>query len=411
MNVSVSIHKHAACRRPVSRVSFVLLFLFCLSLPITAKDFTIVIDPGHGGNEPGAVGRFTKEKDITLNVALKVGKLIANEMKDVRVIYTRNRDVAVSLHERARIANHANADLFLSIHTNSAPGKDSRPQGSETFSMGLARSEANMEVAKRENAVVLLEKDYKEHYAGFNPNSTESYIIFELMQDKYMEQSVHFASLIQKQFKNYGKRIDRGVKQAGFLVLRATSMPSVLTEIGFISNSAEEQYMASEAGSNTLAQGIFRAFREYKAEHDRRVSKAAATTANNSDKSASTNTSQAASGQSNTQNNALAQTTTTTAGKTTTTSTSAPVFKIQVLASSTRLANTDKRLKGLSPISHYQEQNLYKYTYGESTDYNEVYALRRKILSNFPSAFIIAFSEGKRMDVQEAIRIFKANKK
>ena len=207
---------------------------FC-SISIEAKDFVVVIDAGHGGHDPGALGKFSKEKTINLNVALKLGKQIKRNCPDVKVVYTRERDVFIPLGRRADIANNAKADLFISIHTNSVAGSKTA-KGASTWTLGLAKSDANLEVAKRENSVILYESDYKTRYAGFNPNSAESYIIFEFMQDKYMSQSVHLASLVQKEFRHTCKRADRGVHQAGFLVLKASAMPSILVELGFISN-------------------------------------------------------------------------------------------------------------------------------------------------------------------------------
>ena len=242
----------------------------CCIDKIEAKDFVVVIDPGHGGHDPGAIGRISKEKNINLKVALKLGSQIQNNCPDVKVIYTRSKDVFIPLNRRAEIANNAKADLFISIHTN-ALAKNRTYKGASTWTLGLAKSDANLEVAKRENAVILYENDYQTRYAGFNPNSSESYIIFELMQDKYMSQSVNLASLVQKQFKNTCKRIDRGVHQAGFLVLKASAMPSILIELGFISTPEEEKYLNSENGSTNLANGIFRAFLTYKREQEIRL--------------------------------------------------------------------------------------------------------------------------------------------
>lgn len=199
-----------------------------------------------------------------------MGNLIKEQCADTRVIYTRSRDVFIPLARRAEIANEAKADLFISIHTNSVGGNKS-VQGASTWTLGLAKSDANLEVAKRENSVILYEDDYKTRYAGFNPNSAESYIIFEFMQDKYMSQSVHLASLVQKEFKQTGKRIDRGVHQAGFLVLKASAMPSILVELGFISNPTEERYLNSESGKRALANSIFQAFLTYKEEQKMRL--------------------------------------------------------------------------------------------------------------------------------------------
>ena len=235
---------------------------FCCS-NIGAKDFVVVIDAGHGGHDPGAIGRISKEKNINLNVALKLGKQIQKNCPDVKVVYTRTRDVFIPLNRRAEIANDAKADLFISIHTN-ALANNRTAKGASTWTLGLAKSDANLEVAKRENSVILYESDYKTRYAGFNPNSAESYIIFEFMQDKYMSQSVHLASLVQKHFRNTCRRVDRGVHQAGFLVLKASAMPSILVELGFISTPEEERYLNTDAGTGTLADGIFRAFLTYK---------------------------------------------------------------------------------------------------------------------------------------------------
>lgn len=237
------------------------LAAFTLSLYIQA--FTVVIDAGHGGKDAGAVGRTAKEKDINLAVALELGKLIEKNHPDVKVIYTRKTDVFVELNERANIANKAKADLFISVHTNSTAAKVG-PQGTETYTLGMHRAADNLAVAKRENSVITLESNYEERYEGFDPSSSESYIIFELMQDKYMEQSVELARNIQQEFKQTGKRKDKGVHQAGFLVLRATSMPSVLVELGYVNNPTEEQFLKSQAGRQSLARCIYNGFAKYK---------------------------------------------------------------------------------------------------------------------------------------------------
>lgn len=227
------------------------------------KRFTLVIDAGHGGHDPGAIGRNVKEKNINLKVALKLGKLIEQNMPDVRVVYTRNRDVFIPLHRRAEIANNAKADLFVSIHTNSVASRNSRVSGAETYTLGLHRTQENLEVAQKENSVILIEDDYKQQYAGFNPNSAESYIIFEFLQDKYMAQSVNLARQVQRQFRSNGRQ-DKGVHQAGFLVLRETSMPSILIELGYITNPTEAAYLISENGSATMARSIYTAIANYK---------------------------------------------------------------------------------------------------------------------------------------------------
>lgn len=241
--------------------SLILLFLLCLST--FALPYTLVIDAGHGGKDPGAVSKGTKEKNINLAVALELGRLVEKNCPGVKVVYTRKTDVFVELDERANIANRAKADLFISIHTNATAAKVG-PQGTETYTLGMHRAAENLAVAKRENSVITLENNYEQKYEGFDPRSSESYIIFELMQDKNMESSVQFAGLIQKQFRNYAGRVDKGVHQAGFLVLRATSMPSVLVELGYINNPSDESYLATEAGINAMAKSIYKAFAAYK---------------------------------------------------------------------------------------------------------------------------------------------------
>ena len=241
---------------------YILTFLLFAS-SLLAMPYTLVIDAGHGGKDPGAQSKTAKEKNINLAVALAFGKLVEQNCKDVKVVYTRKTDVFVALDERANIANRAKADLFISIHTNATAAK-SGPRGTETYTLGMHRAADNLAVAKRENSVITLESNYKKKYEGFDPNSSESYIIFELIQDKNMESSVKLAGLIQKQFRTTAKRIDKGVHQAGFLVLRETSMPSVLIELGYINNTSEAAYLTSKAGVNALAKSIYNAFVAYR---------------------------------------------------------------------------------------------------------------------------------------------------
>lgn len=235
-------------------------------LSISAHAFTIVIDAGHGGRDAGAIGFISKEKNINLSIALELGRLLEANMKDMKVVYTRKTDVFVDLDKRAQIANKNKADLFISIHTNStASGRNGTTvQGTETFTLGMHRAADNLEVAKRENSVITLESDYEEKYEGFDPKSSESYIIFELMQDEYMKQSVLLADMIQKQFASHAGRINKGVKQAGFLVLREVSMPSALIEVGFINNRAEEKFLNSKEGIAKMSRSIYNAIKKYK---------------------------------------------------------------------------------------------------------------------------------------------------
>ena len=399
------------------------LLLWCTCVTASAKDFVVVIDAGHGGHDPGAVGKTSKEKNINLNVALKLGKLIEDQCKDVKVVYTRKTDVFVNLNRRAEIANEAKADLFISIHTNSL-ANNRTARGASTWTLGLARSEANLDVAKRENSVILYEDDYKSRYAGFDPNSAESYIIFEFMQDQFMSQSVHFASQIQQQFKSNSKRVDSGVHQAGFLVLRATSMPSVLVELGFISTPAEETYLNSAEGSSSMAKSIYNAFIAYKNEQQAREKSAAdALKPESADADEEVkpiaNVTPTPAKKDNSKSQQPAQPKKVTEAKSRTKSdepkgntpkTDAPVFKIQFLLSTTQLKSGDKRLKGLSPVDFYVENGTYKYTYGASTDYNEVRRKLKEVTAKFKDAFIIAFKQDKKVNVHEAINEFKQNR-
>lgn len=404
---------------------YILYIGICLGLLISpfctgsaeAKGFVVVIDAGHGGHDPGAIGKISKEKNINLNVALKLGKQIQKNCPDVKVIYTRERDVFIPLDRRAEIANNAKADLFISIHTN-ALANNRTAKGASTWTLGLAKSDANLEVAKRENSVILYENDYKTRYAGFNPNSAESYIIFEFMQDKYMSQSVHLASLVQKHFRHTCNRADRGVHQAGFLVLKASAMPSILVELGFISTPEEERFLNSEAGTTSLANGIFRAFLTYKREQEIRLngssntilpedvpepvreeSNQPAAAAEKKETPRPAETKQAPQRSQQAQKAAKPQT-----------EQNGIVFKIQILTSSRPLAKNDKRFKGLTGVDSYQEGGLYKYTYGASPDYNKVLRTKRSITAQFKDAFIIAFKNGEKMNVNAAIDEFKKNR-
>ena len=381
-----------------SYILYICICLWLLFLPLCTshlwgKDFVVVIDAGHGGHDPGAIGKISKEKNINLNVALKVGNLIKNNCDDVKVIYTRSKDVFIPLDRRAEIANNAKADLFISIHTN-ALANNRTAKGASTWTLGLAKSDANLEVAKRENSVILYESDYQTRYAGFNPNSAESYIIFEFMQDKYMEQSVHLASLMQKQFRHTCKRLDRGVHQAGFLVLKASAMPSILIELGFISTPEEERYLNSETGATTMAKGIYHAFLNYKREHEIRLTGVSKTVIPTEQKE-----------QDIEKENDRPVTVQKVAESAT--NDNEITFKIQILTSSKPLAKNDKRLKGLKEVDYYKEGGIYKYTYGASSDYNKVLRTKRTITAQFKDAFIIAFRNGEKMNVNEAIAEFK----
>lgn len=335
----------------------------------TSEPFIIVIDAGHGGHDSGALGKKSKEKDINLGVALKLGKMISGKHRDVKVVYTRSTDKFVELRERANIANRAKADLFVSIHANSlAHNNKSRytVRGASTYTLGLSNSDENLDVAKRENSVILMEEDFSTKYEGFDPSSTESYIIFEFLQDKHLEQSVNFASAIQQQFVKTAGRADRGVRQAGFWVLHATSMPAVLVELDFISNPTQEQFMVSSAGQTKLATSIYNAFASYKQDYDRKQS---LLVANPHTDEAPTPVSLQ----------------------------SGITYKVQIVANTTKLSTQTAPLKYLSPVSYYQENGWYKYTYGEAPTKQGLADELAKARKYFKDAFIVAFKNGEKI--------------
>lgn len=403
--------------------------------PAASPMFTLVIDAGHGGKDPGAIGKTSREKNINLSVALALGRLVEQNCPDVRVVYTRKTDVFVPLDRRAEIANKAKADLFLSIHTNALPAGN-RARGAETYTLGMARAAANLEVAKRENAAILIENDYEARYQGFDPKSAESYIIFEFMQDKNMEQSVKLARYIQQEFRSTAGRPDKGVHQAGFLVLRATSMPSALIELGYISTPDEERYLNSAEGVRQMSRSIYNAFLKYRQnqkkgrtpaltdsrktnKRDGRNSSTVADTANPKEREpvdTPPQTNEPAESTEHTPPNTSdgAQASTHDGEKNSglpTTGNEPPVFKVQILTCDHKLPATDKRFKGLTGIEHYREKNLYKFTWGATTDYAECQRRRKQVNDKFPDAFVIAFCGGERIDLQEAIRMYKQNQK
>ena len=379
-------------------------FVLVMAMPFSAfaeKNFTLVIDAGHGGRDVGAMGRKAKEKTINLNVALAFGKLVETKCPEVKVIYTRKTDKFVALSERAAIANRNNADLFISIHTN-AVARGKKVYGTETFTLGMARADENLEVAKRENSVITYEDNYKQTYAGFDPNSPESYIIFEFMQDRYMEQSVELARCIQTQYTSHAKRQNKGVKQAGFLVLRETSMPSVLTELGFISTPAEEDYLNSVRGQQQLAQSLYNGFATYY----KKVKKHAAAPLVTVNEAAATPEATAPVAPLP-ETPTVAPSAASTAATTTTATTAKPVFKVQIFTSPTKLKPTDKRLKNVQKPDYYKDGKTYKYTSGSSTNFTTINNLRRQLSKRFKGCFVVAFVNGERIDLDEARRLAK----
>lgn len=335
----------------------------------TKRKKIIVIDAGHGGQDTGALGKNSREKDIVLAIALKVGGYIEKNLPDVKVIYTRKTDVFIPLRERATIANNNNADLFVSIHANSNP--NTKPFGTETFAMGLHKTKGNLEVAKKENSVIVFEEDYSVKYEGFNPNSAESYIIFSLMQHTFLEQSLEVASLVQDQFRDRAHRKDRGVKQAGFLVLWHTSMPSILIETGFVSNEKEEAYLISEDGQEYLSSAIYRALKTYlvNLEVDEEL----------------------------------------TDNRPTATNLDEPKddvwFRVQVTSSSKSVDSNHPVFKNYTNIFEYSENNTYKYTVGKYKSYDEVKKFQKDVKNDFQGAFIVAFNNNKRIKLKQAIEL------
>ena len=408
-----------------------LIWIFLCVLVMTAfaanKRFTLVIDPGHGGHDAGALGTISKEKNINLAVALRFGKYVEQNLPEVRVIYTRKTDVFIPLNERANIANRANADLFISVHTNALPaGKIAR--GFETYTLGMHRAKDNLDVAMRENSVISMEKDYQQRYQGFDPRSSESYIIFEFIQGKNMERSVELARMIQRGVCDGANRPDKGVHQAGFLVLRETSMPGCLIELGFITTPDEERLLNNDSRVDDIARGIYEAFAKYKNKYDKSVSvpyRAKDSEKVNipkivPDQEPATKTrvvtrveqpkrEETKPDQSKREVKEVKKPEPKREPKKAEVA-DVPVFKLQIFVGSRTLRKGDAHFKGETDYDSFQEGNLVKYTLGASTNYNEIYRLRKEKLDKFPEAFIIAFKNGQKYDVNQAIREFKQNR-
>lgn len=410
------------------------LIMFCLFAlaSVSAKDkFTVVIDPGHGGKDVGAVGAISNEKSINLNIALALGNLIERNLSDVKVIYTRKTDVFISLKGRAEIANRAKADLFISVHTNSVPPTKTPPQGFQVYTLGMHRAKDNLDVAMRENSVISLEKGYEKTYQGFDPNSSESYIMFEILQSANMEKSVELARLIQRSVCSKANRNDKGVHQAGFLVLRETSMPSCLIELGFITSNEEEQFLNSSRGIDLMARGIYEAFVEYKNIYDGKVTIPYRPSTKNQLPienvlgRLSNNTKTPAE-----QVEMPKRIKVVTQPRTTQTPTvkhqrnreerhtsldeasaSIPLFKIQIFAINRELSLDSELFKGYKNISFEVDGSLHKYMIGANEDYYEILRLKEELKQEFPEAFIVAFKNGQRMNTGEAVKEFVKNKR
>lgn len=427
------------------------------SQPLPAEDqWVVVIDAGHGGKDPGAVGAKGKEKHINLAVALKTGKYISDNMKDVKVVYTRDDDTFIGLAERAEVANKNKADIFISIHSNAI--SDKRFTGAETYVLGQSMDDANLQVAMKENAVITFEQDYQTKYEGYDPSSVESFIIFSLMQNTYLKQSTEFATLIQNQFRDRVGRKDRGVRQAGFVVLWRTTMPSVLVELGFMTNAEEEKFLMSEQGQDYLASAIYRAFRDYKQGIDSRsgirngngVTAGQGVTTGKPDTSVTGNpvkpqtsgTENAGkhdasgtgdAGKPDTSGTGGARKPDTARTPETTRSQPAPdnigdatppaartepaapaasdqtFFMVQFAAMPSGRELSQSHLKGIGTVTRIQDGERIKYAAGKYVLYDDALKYRRTLTGRFPDAFVIAVRNGKIVPLREAIETQNRN--
>ena len=353
----------------------IIICILSLSNNIIAQNnkFKVVLDAGHGGDEPGKVAHGLYEKNIALAITLKVGELLKKESK-IEIIYTRKTDVFIGLKERANIANKNDADLFVSIHCNSA-GKNFGPYGTETFVMGMSRTNLNFDVAKSENSVIFLEKDYKEKYNGFDPNKPESLIGLKILQEEYLSQSIELASRIESNFSNKLGRKSRGVKQQPLWVLDASYMPSVLIETGFLTNVEEGKYLNSEKGQNEISEAIANAILDYKNEFFQENS------------------------------NSTIVIEETKENKPTVHLVNGIVFKVQISASSRKIETKSSNFKKLSPISREQEGKLYKYFYSEESSYEIAKKRLEEAKSKgYDSAFIVAYKDGVKISLADAIK-------
>ena len=392
------------------------LFLVCFAFTFfnitlfgQAKDkiAKIVIDAGHGGSMPGAVGKLSKEKDINLKVARRLGKLISHNFDDVTVLYTRKGDETVEVYKRAEMANKHKADLFISIHCNAADNKNAT--GVETFVMGVGKSEESMAVAKKENADILLEKDHETNYSNFDPNSPEAYIIFSLYSSAYLNSSSIFASKVQKHLVNNTQMIDREVRQAGFLVLYKVAMPSILIELGFISNVEEEKFLMREDVQEVMAVSIYNAFVEYKnlMEGTENPFLPIPEIAGLETNIENPNDSKVLNDFNDLKaiNEEIATDSTTNVEPTDTTQiTPTPEirFRIQFLASKENLNTTDRKFSSLQEVKKINENGVWKYTSGNYETLAEAQAALKNVRKDHSDAFIIAFHNERKISVQEA---------
>ncbi|MBR1808258.1 MAG: N-acetylmuramoyl-L-alanine amidase [Paludibacteraceae bacterium] len=426
--------------KPVLTITLILSLLLAVGQTVSA--FNVVIDAGHGGKDPGACGALTTEKALNLAVAQRLNKLLKDSCKDVNVYMTRTTDVFLTLQERANFVNKHNADLFICIHANSAENK--KMNGAETYTLGLHKLDSNFDVAKRENSVIMLEDNYQTTYQGFDPNSVESYIMFEFMQDSYLDKSLQFASLVQQQLSANCSRADRGVRQAGFWVLHKSACPSVLVEMGFISNPDEEKYLVSELGKQQIATAIYNAFLAYKNSLDKKSATMASAAAEEGDKveekpadtknvetaktdkkksdNKKTEPKKSDTKKAEVKQNAETKKTDQKAEVKKNTETKKPeqkaeikphakspkpVFRVQIFSVTSELKAGDPSFKGLKGCKYTKDGKFLKYTYGEETSYDEIKKVRDTLLPKFKDCFIVAFLDGKQIYVKDALKMIQ----
>lgn len=394
----------------MKKYKFQILILLSISLltihPVhgdqTGTLRTVVIDPGHGGMDPGAVSGGVQEKDLVLDIALRLGRKIRETYPEVKVIYTRDKDVFIPLYQRADIANRNKADLFISLHANYVA--TTTVGGTETFTLGLHRSQENLEVARKENAVILLEDDYSTNYEGFNPKEAESYIMFESMQSEYQEQSIDFAARIQEQFSQNLQLNNRGVKQAGFLVLRRASMPSVLVEVGFISNPNERKFMVSEAGKEKITQSVFDAFKSYKKTIENRSNFAILAENETKTETHSLPVNGSASNETGPQaenpnvkpkaNVSTSNTEATVSQGVTKNPSTDKWYAVQIAATQKVIDTTPANFKNEKSITRLKVGNINKYVSGKYDSFAAATKEKNRLRSKFPDAFVVVVENG-----------------
>ncbi len=412
--------------------SLISMMMFAMCAFGAGSRFTLVIDAGHGGTDHGAPGAYSSEKNLTLKYALAFGRMVERNCPDVRVVYTRTTDIFIPLYQRAEIANRNKADLFLSFHINALDGIHTA-HGFQSWTLGKGERTGdkglreNLDVAKRENSVIYLEKDYRTVYKGFDANSAESDIMFEFIADKNRERSVELSRLLQREVCKATGRQDGGSHQNNLAVLRLTSMPAALLELGFISTPDEEDFLNSDEAVGLYTKGIYNAFMLYKNKADGNISvpfrdstsdvaanvvpvepvKPATTTSRRRRNTEDTPAQKSYVKPADAPKPAKKEVVSVPTGRV---NDSKPVFKIQIFTSTAALKAGDRNFKGLENCEFYEDGIHKKYTFGASNNYNEIYRLRKQILDKFPECFIIAFKNGKKMDVNEGIREFKANR-